>query len=66
MQAQAKTFSVIFYLRNRRFEEGKVLIYARVTIDGKRMEQSMKHSISPMDWDEKKAWQNQKAKSLNT
>ena len=42
MQAQTKTFSVIFHVRKRRVDEGKVLIYARVTIDGKRMEQSMK------------------------
>jgi site-specific recombinase XerD len=64
MQSQTKTFSVIFYLRNRRLEEGKLLIYARVTIDGKRMEQSMKQRINPLDWDENKGLAKQKSEEF--
>lgn len=54
MQSQARTFSVIFHLRKAGSEEDKLPIYARVTIDGKRMEQSMKQRISPQDWNEKR------------
>lgn len=41
MEKKANTFSVIFYLRKLRTTDEKVPIYARVTINGKRMDKSL-------------------------
>src|SRR3954463_5165680 len=54
MQQQTRTFSVIFHLRKAGAVEEKLPIYARVTIDGKRMEQSVKQKINPEDWNERR------------
>jgi len=43
-------FSVIFYVRKPKTEGEKVPVYARVTINGKRMELSMKQKIRVEDW----------------
>jgi hypothetical protein len=54
MKSQPKTFSVIFHLRKAGTEEEKLPIYARVTIDGRRMEQSVKQKIKPEDWNDRR------------
>jgi site-specific recombinase XerD len=54
MEKKASTFSVIFYLRKPKTEDDKVPIYARVTINGKRMELSMKQKIKGEDWSDQK------------
>ena len=49
------TFSVIFYLRKYKvLASGKVPIYARITVNGERVELSVKQSIEPGNWHEGK------------
>lgn len=49
------TFSVIFYLRRyKTASDGKAPIYARITVDGKRMDISVKRSIEEGNWNPKK------------
>jgi site-specific recombinase XerD len=45
------TFSVLFFVRKHHNERKKLFIYARVTVDGKRSEISLKRSISVNHWD---------------
>ena len=45
------TFSVLFFVRKHHNETKKLFIYARVTVDGKRSEISLKRSISVNHWD---------------
>lgn len=45
------TFSVLFFLRkDNRLERTELPIYFRVTVDGKRAEQSCRRSIEPSRW----------------
>ena len=53
MEKKMNTFSVIFYLRKSMGDE-KVPIYGRVTINGRRMELSMKQRIMVEDWSDQK------------
>jgi len=49
------TFSVIFYLRRyKASSDGKSPIYARITVDGKRLDISVKRSIEEDNWNPKK------------
>ncbi len=48
------TFSVLFFVRKHHNETKKLFIYARVTVDGKRSEISLKRSISVNHWDASK------------
>lgn len=48
------TFSVLFFVRKHHNEIKKLFIYARVTVDGKRSEISLKRSISVNQWDASK------------
>ncbi len=54
MEKKANTFSVMFYVRKPRSNDEKVPIYARVTINGKRMDLSMKQKIKVEDWSDQK------------
>lgn len=54
MEKKSNTFSVIFYVRKPRSNDEKVPIYARVTINGKRMDLSMKQKIKVDDWSDQK------------
>ncbi len=48
------TFSVLFYVRKTSADTSKFSIYARITVDGKRAEISLKRSIPVNKWDPKK------------
>lgn len=45
------TFAVIFFTRNTRKNSGNLSIYARITINGKRTEISLKRSVPVNHWD---------------
>jgi len=53
MEKTVNTFSVIFHLRKERSTDGKFPIYARVTINGKRLVVAMKQKISEQDWNDR-------------
>ncbi|MCT1531979.1 site-specific integrase [Sphingobacterium daejeonense] len=56
MKTQNCTFGVIFYLKKQKTTaQGKAPIYARVTVNGKRTEISVKRSIALSGWDVKKS-----------
>jgi len=48
------TFTILFWIRRKKIQDGKAPVYARITIDGKRSEISIKRSIDPDRWDVKK------------
>ncbi|MUP45655.1 site-specific integrase [Gramella sp. BOM4] len=48
------TFSVLFFVRKHHDETKKLFIYARITVDGKRSEISLKRSIPVNQWDASK------------
>ncbi|MCW3081709.1 site-specific integrase [Segetibacter sp.] len=54
MEKKANTFSVIFRLRKERLNEEKFPIYARITINGKRIELATKQKIKLEDWNDQK------------
>ncbi|MGX9249184.1 hypothetical protein [Sphingobacterium multivorum] len=55
MNTQHCTFGVIFYLKKQKTTtQGTTPIYARVTVNGKRTEISVKRSIALSGWDVKK------------
>ncbi|WP_286778931.1 MULTISPECIES: Arm DNA-binding domain-containing protein [Sphingobacterium] len=55
MKTQNCTFGVIFYLKKQKTTaQGKAPIYARVTVNGKRTEISVKRSVVVSGWDAKK------------
>ena len=54
MSTSSNTFSVKFHTRNERNKNEKIPIYARITIDRRRIELSSKEMINPEDWDEKR------------
>ncbi len=45
------TFAVIFFTRNTRKNSGNLSIYARITINGKRTEISLKRNVPVNHWD---------------
>lgn len=53
MKAQ-NTFGIRFIVRKNKMVDGKAPIYASVTINGKRVEISMKHYIALEDWNSQK------------
>jgi integrase/recombinase XerD len=63
MEKKANTFSVIFYVGKLKTDDAKVPIYARVTINGKRMELSMKQKIRVEDGVKKKEWRRQRRRN---
>jgi len=44
------TFGVIFYLRKYKINNGLAPIYARITVDGKRVDVSVKRNIDEKNW----------------
>ncbi|PJJ09095.1 site-specific recombinase XerD [Flavobacterium sp. 1] len=55
MKSTNTTFGVLFYLKTQKTStQGKAPICARVTVNGKRTEISVKRSINANEWDEKK------------
>ncbi len=48
------TFSVLFFVRKHHDETKKLFIYARITVNGKRSEISLKRSIPVNQWDASK------------
>jgi integrase len=44
------TFSILFWIRREKIQDGKAPVYARVTVDGKRSEISIKRNIDPDSW----------------
>ena len=50
----SKTFNVYFWLKNTaRKKNGNLPIYARIAIDGKRADISLKRDINEKDWNKK-------------
>jgi site-specific recombinase XerD len=47
------TFSVLFWVNKSKINNGAVPIYARITVNGKRAELSLKRSIAPEKWNAK-------------
>lgn len=53
MNTSLDTFNVIFHLRIARPDEEKLPVYVRITINGKRIEISLKHKIALSNWNDK-------------
>jgi len=52
MATKTNTFNVIFHLRKIAATHGKLPVYARITIDSKRIELAVKQLIDPVNWNE--------------
>ena len=64
----SKTFSIHFWLNSAKEKNDLFPIYARVTVDGKRAEISLKRSLSVTYWDTKSKranWRHSDGKALN-
>lgn len=61
MALLTNSFTVIFNLRNKGVVDGKLPVYARITINKQRIELSVKQMMNPLDWNEKRGM----AKPLN-
>lgn len=62
------TFGVQFITRTNKAKDGLLPIYARVTVDGRRVEISLKRWIKPSDWNGSKGMakgSREEIKSLN-
>ncbi len=58
MKAATTTFGVLFYLKiQKTTTQGSAPICARVTVNGKRTEISIKRSINANEWDDGKTGQ---------
>lgn len=47
---KSNTFGVVFYLKKYKSQDGKAPIYARITVDGKRADVSLKRSVEEKNW----------------
>lgn len=55
MKRATTTFAVLFYLKKQKTSlKGKAPLCARVTVNGKRCEISLKHSLHVNEWNEMK------------
>lgn len=55
MTTMNSTFGVLFYLKVQKISaQGKMPICARITVNGKRTEVSVKRSVTAAEWDSKK------------
>lgn len=64
----SKTFTIHFWLNNAKEKNNLSPVYARITVDGKRAEISLKRAISVTCWDTKTKranWRSPEGKSLN-
>ena len=50
----SSTFSILFWLKHANAKNGKAPLYARITVDGKRAELSLKRKLPIADWDASK------------
>lgn len=67
MKAQ-QTFSILFWICKSRIKNGKAPIYARLTINGKRIEISTQREASAIEWDARSQTvigKSQEAKEVN-
>ncbi len=53
MSLLTNSFTVILHLRSNTLNNGKLQVYARITINKKRIEMSVKHAIDLKYWNEK-------------
>jgi integrase/recombinase XerD len=63
------TFGIIFYIKRQKEKNGKAPIYARITVDGKRVEVSIKKDIEVDNWSKGKGMakgKGEEIKALNT
>ncbi len=63
------TFGIVFYIKKQKSKKGKAPIYARITVDGKRVEISIKKNIEIDSWNFGKGLakgKNEDVKVLNT
>lgn len=54
METRTTSFSIVFHVRKPRSGEDKIPVYARITINSKRIEFSVKYKIKTENWDERK------------
>jgi hypothetical protein len=65
MKTVNNTFGVIFYLRKyKATNDGKTSIYARITVNGSRIDLSVKRSIEPGNWNANKGMANEAVRKL--
>ncbi|MCH4554139.1 site-specific integrase [Aestuariibaculum lutulentum] len=50
-----QTFSVLFWLKQSSIKNGKAPLYARITVNGKRAELSLKRKVLISEWDSNKS-----------
>ena len=50
----AHTFGILFWLKLANAKNGKAPLYARITVNGKRAELSLKQKITISNWDPSK------------
>ncbi len=63
------TFGIVFYLKRQKQKKGKAPIYARITVDGQRVEISIKKDIDVENWSKGKGMakgKGEEIKALNT
>ncbi|HEY4785994.1 MAG TPA: site-specific integrase [Bacteroidales bacterium] len=63
------TFGIVFYIKRQKEKKGKAPIYARITVDGQRVEISIKKDIDVENWSKGKGMakgKGEEIKALNT
>ena len=50
----SNTFSILFFVKKHRLSDGKAPLYVRITVDGKRVDLSIKRKVNLDRWDESK------------
>ncbi|MBD8489091.1 hypothetical protein IFO69_10065 [Echinicola sp. CAU 1574] len=50
MKSNFNTFGVIFFIKKYKAKNGRAPIYARITVDGRRADFSVRKSIEPRFW----------------
>jgi len=60
------TFGIVFYLKKQKEKKGKAPIYARITVDGKRAEVSIKKDIEIDNWSHGKGMAKGKGEEIKT
>ncbi|WP_282123344.1 site-specific integrase [Algibacter mikhailovii] len=49
------TFSILFWIQQSRIKNGQCKIYARITVNGRRANLSLKYTVEPKLWDSSKS-----------
>ncbi len=60
------TFGIVFYLRKYKISDGKAPIYARITVDGKRSDITLKRNIEEANWNGAKGMAKGKSEEIRT